>query len=312
MHERMRWLALRRRSWISAAARCALVPAMMFSVARTTDAADRPPTGVPVVLWPSGAPNAVGKDDVDIPTLTPYWPEQQVAAGTAVIICPGGSYTHLAMDHEGVQVAAWFNKLGVPAFVLKYRLGPRYHHPTMLWDAQRAIRYVRTHAAEFHLQPDRIGIMGFSAGGHLAATTGTHFDSPEPNAADPIDRADDRPDFLILAYPVMSMIEPFTHKGSRENLLGKSPDPKLLELLSNERQVTNRTPPTFIFHTDDDNGVPVENSVVFYLALKKAGVPAEMHIYQHGKHGVGLAPTDPVLSTWPARLADWLHVRGLL
>jgi acetyl esterase/lipase len=299
MHERMRWLALP----LAAAA---------VLMAATRARADMPPSGVPVVLWPQGAPSAIGKDDVDIPTLTPYWPDQQAATGTAVIVCPGGSYTHLSMDKEGAQVALWFNKLGVPAFVLKYRLGPRYHHPVMMWDAQRAIRYVRSHAADFHLQADRIGIMGFSAGGHLASTAGTHFDTAKPDAPDPIDRADDRPDFMILAYPVMSMIEPFAHKGSRENLLGPTPDPKLLELMSNERQVTSRTPPTFIFHTDDDATVPIENAVVFFLALKKAGVPAEMHIYGRGKHGVGLAPDDPVLSTWPARLADWLHVRGLL
>jgi acetyl esterase/lipase len=300
MHERIQWLAI-----------VMLAAAALVSDARIARA-ERPPTGVPVVLWPDGAPNAIGKEDVDIPTLTPYWPDQQAATGTAVVVCPGGSYTHLAMDHEGQQVALWLNKLGVPAFVLKYRLGPRYHHPTMMWDVQRAIRYVRAHAADFQLQADHIGVMGFSAGGHLAATAGTHFDTARADAPDPIDRADDRPDFMILGYPVMSMIEPFTHKGSRDNLLGPTPDPKLLELMSNERQVTNRTPPTFIFHTDDDKTVPIENSVVFFLALKKAGVPAEMHIYQHGKHGVGLAPDDPVLSTWPPRLADWLRVRGLI
>lgn len=305
MHERMQWLAT-----------VVLVTVLLVAGALVSEAsaarAERPPTGVPVVLWPNGAPNAIGKEDVDIPTLTPYWPDQQVATGTAVVVCPGGSYTHLAMDHEGQQVALWFNKLGVPAFVLRYRLGPRYHHPTMMWDVQRAIRYVRAHAPDFQLQADHIGVMGFSAGGHLASTAGTHFDTATADAPDPIDRVDDRPDFMILGYPVMSMIEPFTHKGSRDNLLGPNPDPKLLELMSNERQVTNRTPPTFIFHTDDDATVPIENSVVFFLALKKAGVPAEMHIYQHGKHGVGLAPADPVLSTWPPRLADWLRVRGLI
>lgn len=299
MHERMRWLGLV----------CTLLSVMtMTREAR----ADMPASGVPVVLWPNGAPGALGTDDVDIPTLTPYWPDQPAATGTAVIVCPGGSYTHLSMEKEGSDVARWFNKLGVPAFVLKYRLGPRYHHPVEMGDAQRAIRYVRSHAAEFHLQADRIGIMGFSAGGHLAATTGTHFDTARPDAPDPIDRADDRPDFMILGYPVISMIEPFSHKGSRTNLLGPDPDPALLELMSNERQVTDRTPPTFIFHTDDDGTVPIENAVVFFLALKKAHVPAEMHVYAHGKHGVGLAPDDPVLSTWPARLADWLRVRGLL
>jgi acetyl esterase/lipase len=313
MHERMRWLG-QQPAALAMVVVCALTGAvaMLMIGANPAQAADWPPNGVPVVLWPNGAPNAIGEEDVDIPTLTPHWPEHPVATGTAVIVCPGGSYTHLAMDHEGHQVAAWLNTLGVPAFVLKYRLGPRYHHPVMLEDAQRAIRYVRAHAAEFHLQADRIGIMGFSAGGHLAASTGTHFEESRADAPDPIDRADARPDFMILGYPVMSMIEPFTHKGSRNNLLGPSPDPTLLELMSNERQVTPRTPPTFIFHTDDDQTVPVENSVAFFLALKKAGVPAEMHIYGHGKHGLGLAPTDPVLSTWPARLADWLRVRGLL
>jgi acetyl esterase/lipase len=318
MHQRMRWtrqqpLAQAMAGAGKAAAICVMTgaTAAMLSFGAAA-AAERPAQGVPIVLWPDGAPNAIGKEDVDIPTLTPYWPAQPAATGTAVIVCPGGSYTHLAMDHEGEQPARWFNALGVPAFVLKYRLGPRYHHPTMLWDAQRAIRYVRAHAAEFNTRPDRIGIMGFSAGGHLAATTGTHFEPGKADAPDPIDRGDPRPDFLILGYPVISLTESFTHKSSRENLLGTSPDPKLVELLSNERQVTNRTPPTFIFHTDDDSGVPVENSLAFYLALKKAGVPGEMHIYAHGKHGVGLAQTDPVLSTWPARLADWLRVRGLL
>jgi acetyl esterase/lipase len=282
------------------------------AVTATASAAERPPQGVPVVLWPDGAPNAVGKEDVDIPTLTPYWPDTPVATGTAVVVCPGGSYTHLAMDHEGQQVALWLNKLGVPAFVLKYRLGDRYHHPTMLWDAQRAIRYVRSHAAEFNIRADRLGIMGFSAGGHLASSTGTHFDQGKPDASDPIERVGSRPDFMILAYPVISMIEPFSHKGSRDHLLGPSPDPKLLELMSNERQVTPQTPPTFIFQTDDDQTVPVENAVAFFTALKKAGVPAELHIYQHGKHGVGLAKDDPILWNWPDRVADWLRVRELL
>jgi acetyl esterase/lipase len=309
MHERMQW---QRRMAATLAVLLAGALPLIATAAGEAHAAERPPHGVPVVLWPNGAPNAVGKEDLDIPTLTPYWPETPVSTGTAVVVCPGGSYSHLAIDHEGQQVALWFNKLGVPAFVLKYRLGQRYHHPSMLLDAQRAIRFVRSHATDFNLRADRIGIMGFSAGGHLASTAGTKFDDGKPDAADPIDRAGSRPDFLILGYPVISLIEPFSHKGSRDYLLGSSPDPALLELLSNERQVTPQTPPTFIFHTDDDATVPVENAVVFFLALKKAGVPAEMHIYQHGKHGVGLAQADPVLSTWPDRLADWLRVRGLL
>jgi acetyl esterase/lipase len=215
------------------------------------------------------------------------------------------------MDHEGDQVAKWLNSLGVSAFVLKYRLGPKYHHPVELWDAQRAIRTVRFKAAEYRLSPDRIGIMGFSAGGHLASTAGTHFDAGDPDNADPINRVSSRPDFMILCYPVISFGE-FTHQGSKRNLLGENPDPKLVESLSNETQVTARTPPTFLFHTTNDAAVPVENSVMFYAALRKAAVPAELHIYERGPHGVGLAATDEVLSTWPARLADWLRVRGLL
>jgi acetyl esterase/lipase len=196
--------------------------------------------------------------------------------------------------------------------VLKYRLGPKYHHPIELGDAQRAIRMVRSRAEEFRIQPDRIGIMGFSAGGHLASTAGTHFETVNAVAGDPIDKASSRPDFLILGYPVISFTTSYVHKGSMRNLLGENPDPKLVELMSNELQVTPQTPPTFLFHTNADTGVPPENSVLFYMALRKAGVPAEMHIYERGPHGVGLAQTDEALATWPGRLAAWLRVRGLL
>jgi len=264
------------------------------------------------LLWPQGAPGAQGDSDADRPALRIYLPPQGKAAGTAVVVCPGGGYGHLALDHEGRQIAEWLNALGVAAFVLRYRLGPKYHHPIELGDAQRALRYVRSKAAEFRVAPDRIGIWGFSAGGHLASTAGTHFDEGDPGAADPIDRASSRPDFMILAYPVISSLPEYAHKGSFVNLLGSNPDPKLLESLSNERQVTPRTPPTFLFHTNADKGVPAENSAMFYLALRRAGVPAEIHIYERGNHGVGLAQKDPVLSTWPARLADWMKVRGLL
>jgi acetyl esterase/lipase len=216
------------------------------------------------------------------------------------------------MDHEGKQIADWLNSLGVAAFVLKYRLGPRYHDPAPLQDAQRALRTVRSQAPAFGIRPDRIGIWGFSAGGHLSATAGTHFDPGSPNAADPIDRVSSRPDFLILAYPVISFTAEYTHRGSLRNLLGDTPDPALAEDLSNEKRVTAQTPPTFLFHTDEDSGVPPENSVAFYLALRRVGVPAELHIYQQGQHGVGLATGDPVLSTWPGRLADWMRVRGVL
>jgi len=264
------------------------------------------------LLWPNGAPGAQGNEDIDQPSIAPYVVPAGRGTGTAVVVCPGGGYRNLAMDHEGDQIAKWLNSLGVSAFVLKYRLGPKYHHPVELGDAQRAIRTVRAKAAEYRVAADRIGIMGFSAGGHLASTAGTHFDAGDASAADPIDRVSSRPDFLVLGYPVISFTTPYTHKGSLQNLLGDNPDPKLVESLSNELQVTAQTPPTFLFHTTADATVPVENSVLFYLALRKAGVPAEMHIYERGPHGLGLASLDEALSSWPSRLAAWLRVHGLL
>jgi acetyl esterase/lipase len=266
----------------------------------------------PEFLWADGAPGAQGADDKDKPTLAAYLVPAAKATGAAVIVCPGGGYVNLSMDKEGDQVARWLNSIGVSSFVLKYRLGPKYHHPIELGDAQRAIRTVRAKAAEYHVMPDRIGIMGFSAGGHLASSAGTHFEPVNASASDPIDKVGSRPDFLVLVYPVISFTTPYVHRGSLRALLGENPDPKLVELLSSELQVTPQTPPTFLFHTTTDTGVPAENSALFYLALRKAGVPAEMHIYEQGPHGVGLATTDATLSTWPARLADWLRVRGLL
>jgi acetyl esterase/lipase len=270
------------------------------------------PAAVPretILLWPDGAPGAQGTADEDKPSLALFPAIGPNKTSTGIIVCPGGGYAHLAMDHEGVQIAAWLNNLGISAYVLKYRLGPKYHHPIELWDAQRAIRYVRFHAASFGLRPDRIGIWGFSAGGHLASTAATHFANPD-TSADPVDRQSARPDFAILAYPVISMLDPYAHLGSRRNLLGDKPDPALTLLLSNELQVTSNTPPTFLFHTTEDQVVPVENSVLYYLSLKKAGIPVEMHIYQKGHHGVGLAASDPILKTWPDHLSAWLQLQG--
>jgi acetyl esterase/lipase len=266
---------------------------------------------VELPLWEGDAPGALGSADTDRPTLTVYRASRR-ASGTAVLVAPGGGYGALAMDHEGRQVAAFFNSMGVSAFVLKYRLGTRYRHPIELGDAQRAIRMVRARAEEFGVLPNRIGMMGFSAGGHLTSTAGTHFDSGRADAPDPIDRAGSRPDFLILGYPVISTDPAIAHAGSVRNLLGENPDPKLLEDLSNDLRVTPETPPTFIFHTNADTGVPPENSVRFYLALRKAKVPAEMHIFENGPHGVGLALDDPALSLWPTLLTNWLRGRGLL
>ena len=219
----------------------------------------------------------------------------------------------MATDHEGRQFAQWFNGFGMACFMLEYRhRGRGYGHPAPLQDAQRAIRIVRANAAEWNVDPDRIGIMGFSAGGHLASTAGTHFDGGNPDAADPIQRVSCRPDFLLLCYPVIALDEPYTHRGSQNNLLGADADPALVRSLSNEKQVTPQTPPTFLFHTDEDTVVPVENSVQFYLALRRAGVPAEMHIYRSGPHGVGLATKLPGTSSWPDRLKDWMQGQGLL
>lgn len=262
-------------------------------------------------LWPDGAPGALGSAETDKPTLTVFRTTLR-RNGTAVIIAPGGGYLNLSMNNEGRQVAAWFNAMGVTAFVLKYRLGPRYHHPIELGDAQRAIRLVRARAADFGIQPDRIGMMGFSAGGHLTATAGTMYDDGNPSASDPLDRPSSRPDFLILGYPVISFDPAIAHAGSVRALIGDSPDEKLRELLSPELHVTEKTPPAFLFSTSADTTVPVENSVRFYLALRKAKVPAEMHIFENGAHGGGLWLSDPALSLWPELLANWMRGRGLL
>ena len=271
--------------------------------------AQRPPAPKIELLWPNGAPGALGNDESDRPNLTVYLPQVN-GVQSGVVVCPGGGYGMLAVDHEGKQIAEWLNARGLAAFVLRYRLGPRYHHPVELGDAQRALRLVRYRAAEYGIAADRIGICGFSAGGHLASTAGTHFDSGLPDASEAIDRTSSRPDFMVLCYPVISFITPYAHRGSMRNLLGDNPDPQLAASLSNETQVTPQTPPTFLFHTNSDSGVPAENSVLFYLALRKAGVPAEIHIYERGEHGVGLAPFDPVLSSWSRRLEAWMKVHG--
>jgi acetyl esterase/lipase len=263
-------------------------------------------------LWDKSAPGALGEKDEDIPTLTLYPVGHRDKPGPAVIIAPGGSYRHLAANHEGRQIANWFNAMGITAFVLQYRLGPRYHHPIELGDAQRAMRLVRSRAKEFELDPAAIGFMGFSAGGHLASTLATHFEAGNSSDTDAVNREGCRPDFLILAYPVISMTADYSHKGSVGNLLGDSHDPALAKSLSNELNVTSSTPPTFLFSTSGDTVVPPENTVAFYLALRKSGVPAEMHIFEKGPHGVGLALNDVALSEWGTLLRNWLRVRGVL
>jgi len=275
----------------------------------STLAAAAEPSPAVVRLWPDAAPGAQGTADEDIPKYTVY--PAASASHTGVLVCPGGGYHNLAMDHEGVQIAKWLNGYGVTAFVLQYRLGPKYHHPIEMNDAKRAMRMIRAHAREYGLDVNRIGIWGFSAGGHLASTISTHADNGDMTSPDTIEKYPSRADFAILAYPVISFVS-FAHQGSLENLLGSHPDPALVEELSNEKHVTQQTPPTFLFATSDDSVVPVENSILYYQALRKANVPVEMHIYEHGAHGVGLAFYDPILSTWPARLADWMRSHGWL
>ncbi len=264
------------------------------------------------LLWPAGAPGALGEETGDQPSITIHLPPREKANGAAVVVCPGGGYRHLALDHEGRQVADWLASEGVAAFVLKYRLAPRYHYPAPLQDAQRAVRMVRARAKEWNVDPNRLGILGFSAGGHLACTAGTHFDKGNPDAEDPIERVSCRPDFMVLIYGSLTLKPEYSRWGAHEAMFGDKRDPKLIENLSNETQVTEETPPTFLVHTDEDKVVFPENSVLFYLALRRAGVPAEMHIYEKGRHGFGLAPDDPVLSTWPQHCIAWMRTRGLL
>jgi acetyl esterase/lipase len=263
----------------------------------------------PMLLWPNGTPGAVGDADDDKPTITAYIPAANPTK-TAVVIAPGGGYQHLSMVKEGSDVAAWLNARGVAAFVLKYRLGPKYHSPIELGDAQRAIRMVRADAAQYGIAADHIGMWGFSAGGHLTATAGTMFDAGNAGTADPIEQQSSRPDFLVLAYPVITMEDPYVHKGSRTYLLGDAPTQAQMEAMSPELHVTAQTPPAFLFTTTDDHTVPVLNSVMFYSALVKAGVPAEMHIFQHGGHGSGLGVGNPQLSVWPDLLIKWMRERG--
>lgn len=266
----------------------------------------------PLPLWPTGAPGALGKDAKDTPTLTRFLAPADKATGAAIVICPGGGYGGLA-DHEGSQYARWLNEQGIAGFVLKYRLGSAgYRHPAMLQDAARALRIVRSRADEWKLDPKRIGVMGSSAGGHLASTLLTHFDAGKPEATDPIERVSSRPDLGILCYPVISMGE-HTHQGSKNNLLGKDPSAELVKLLSNELQVTKDTPPCFLWHTWEDKGVKIENALSFASALQAAGVRFDLHVYERGPHGLGLGTRDwqpEKRHPWTRDCEFWLKERG--
>jgi acetyl esterase/lipase len=266
-----------------------------------------------VPLWPQGAPGASGSEEKDIPTVTPYPVGAATAPTAAVVICPGGGYGRLA-PHEGQDYALWLNQQGITAFVLRYRLGSQgYRHPRMLEDAARALRWVRANAVAWKVDPRKVGIMGSSAGGHLASTLLTHFDAGNAASADLVDRESSRPDFGVLCYAVISM-GTNTHQGSKNNLLGKEPSPELIKSLSNELQVTPETPPCFIWHTWEDKAVKVENALEFAAALQRQGVPFDLHVYQNGRHGIGLADQPPFKNAhpWSRDLAYWLKQRGLI
>jgi pectinesterase len=288
-----------------------------------------PAPGVPaettaqvIPIWPEGVPGAKpgappeqiadGRvSNVQTPTLTFFPAPPAIAVGTAVIICPGGGYARLAFDKEGTDIAKRLNAIGVSAFVLKYRL-LEYGHPAPLQDVLRSIRLVRSRASEFGIKPNRIGVMGFSAGGHVAATAATLFDSADGRTNSPLDATSARPDFAALIYPVITMKDPFVHKGSRDNLLGRTPSAAMIDALSAELRVTEKTPPVFLVHTEEDTTVPVENSIAFYQALRNAKVPAELHLFAKGPHGFGLAEGLGPTSEWPKRLEEWIKTHGWL
>lgn len=292
---------------------------VLMTVLATTLAAAEP---LVIPLWPEGVPGAndIGPEapiaggrigNVSEPTLTVYGPAVDRPNGTAVIIAPGGGYVRLSTEREGVQYANWLSTLGVTSFVLKYRM-QEFGHPAPLQDVLRAVRIVRSRAAEFAINPDHIGVMGSSAGGHLAASAGTLFDHPAGKTGASLDAINARPDFLILMYPVISMEDPVAHAGSRRALLGANPSPDLVQLMSLEKQVTAATPPTLLIHTQEDGTVPVENSILFFQALTRAKVPAEMYLFEHGSHGMGMRADFGTASNWSRRAEEWLRSRGLL
>ncbi len=275
-----------------------------------------------IPLWPEGVPAAIpgaapevqadGRvSNVQQPTLTVHAASGKARTATAVIVCPGGGYQRIAMQKEGEATAEWLNSLGITAFVLKYRL-KEYGHPAPLRDVLRAVRTVRQGAASWGIDPARIGVIGFSAGGHLAASAATLFDSAEGRTGAGIDSVSARPDFAILVYPVITLQAPYAHVGSRDSLLGANASRGMVERLSLDLQVTPQTPPTFLVHGGTDQAVPPENSVLFYMALRRAGVPAELHLYEKGPHGFGLAADQGPISEWSKRAAEWLAARGLL
>ena len=297
--------------------------ALLWFAVSLTQAAPEMSIPAAIPLWPEGVPGLRSdlppeidsKDSISVvttPTLTPFLLPASSEPRPAVIICPGGGYSHLSIEKEGYAIARWLNSLGISAFVLKYRL-KEYGYPAPIRDGLQSMRLVRSRAEEWHLDSKRIGVIGFSAGGHVAASIATLFDAPDVRMAEtPLGKVDARPDFAMLIYPVITMKGPLAHKGSVTALLGALPAPALIDQLSLETRVTDKTPPTFLVHSSIDPTVPVQNSVQFYLALRSAKVPAEMHIYETGPHGFGLLPGHGPTSNWPKRAEDWLAARKLI
>ncbi|MDG5787895.1 alpha/beta hydrolase [Evansella sp. AB-P1] len=263
---------------------------------------------VEILLWPDGAPLAKGTTPEDSPAITPYLVEGK--NNSAIIICPGGGYARRA-HHEGEPVAKWLNSIGISAFVLRYRVAP-YQYPCALLDIQRAIRMVRYRSNEYGINPNKLGALGFSAGGHVVATAGTTFDTGDKNSKDPIDKLSSRPELLILCYPVITMREPFLHSGSKDNLIGSTPDEELLKKVCNDERVTVETPPTFLWHTSDDASVPVGNSLLFAQELNKNKVLFDLHVFAKGRHGLGLADGEEHVSTWTNPCTTWLKFNNFV
>ncbi len=283
---------------------------MMSSITSTALQAAEPKT---FRLWEGDAPNALGTEEKDVPTVIVYLPENAKESAPVLMICPGGGYGGLAMDHEGHQFAKWANDMGMAGVIVSYRhRGRGYGHPNPLLDAQRAIRFTRSQAEQWKIDPKRVGMIGFSAGGHLTSTVLTHFDEGSADAADPIDRLSSRPDFGILSYAVIALGESYTHMGSQRNLLGPDASDELIKSLSNEKQVTSQTPPTFLWHTAEDKAVPAENSLRFYSAMVTAGVPGELHVFTKGRHGIGLAAGSGAAEQWPGLCKNWLVDIGMI
>lgn len=272
------------------------------------------PAEVPVAeyLWPDGAPGAIGDEEADKPCVFVYHPSDDVDTGAAIVLCPGGGYAVHAMDHEGHHVARFFQSHGVTVALLRYRLGERYRHPSPLNDVSRALRFVRENGPSWGVDPSRVGVMGFSAGGHLASTVSTHYTGGNAGAADPIERQSSRPDFSILCYPVVSLVASYSHRGSGNRLLGPAADEAVREELSNDLHVTEDTPPAFLFQTSQDPAVPAQNSLAYAMACADNGVPCELHMFRYGPHGVGMALIDPAASQWRDLALTWMRQSGFL